>query len=55
MAAHQLEEVFSASKPMKADRDANFIEKNEQGVTVNRWLATGMLCALRVPATKPGC
>ena len=30
---------------MKADRDANFIEKNEQGVTVNRWLSTGMLCA----------
>ncbi len=24
---------------MKADRDANFIEKNEQGVTVNRWLS----------------
>ena len=30
---------------MKADRDANFIEKNAQGVTVNRWLSTGMLCA----------
>jgi formate dehydrogenase-N alpha subunit len=29
---------------MKADRDANFIEKNEQGVTVNRWLSTG-ICA----------
>ena len=28
-----------------SDRDANFIEKNEQGVTVNRWLSTGMLCA----------
>ncbi len=33
------------AKLMKADRDANFIEKNEQGVTVNRWLSTGMLCA----------
>lgn len=30
---------------MKADRDANFIEKNDQGTTVNRWLSTGMLCA----------
>ncbi|WP_348250209.1 hypothetical protein, partial [Salmonella enterica] len=33
------------AKLMKAARDANFIEKNEQGVTVNRWLSTGMLCA----------
>lgn len=33
------------AKLMKADRDANFVEKNEQGVTVNRWLTTGMLCA----------
>ncbi len=39
------EEAFSRiAKLMKADRDANFIEKNEQGVTVNRWLSTGMLC-----------
>lgn len=30
---------------MKADRDANFIARNEEGVTVNRWLSTGMLCA----------
>jgi formate dehydrogenase major subunit len=30
---------------MKADRDANFIEKNEQGQTVNRWLTTGFLAA----------
>lgn len=30
---------------MKADRDANFIEKNEAGQTVNRWLTTGMLAA----------
>ena len=33
------------AKLMKADRDANFIEKNEAGTTVNRWLTTGMLCA----------
>lgn len=30
---------------MKQDRDANFIEKNEQGTTVNRWLSTAMLAA----------
>lgn len=30
---------------MKADRDANFIEKTEDGKTVNRWLTTGMLAA----------
>jgi formate dehydrogenase major subunit len=30
---------------MKADRDANFIEKNADGVTVNRWLTTGFLAA----------
>ena len=30
---------------MKSDRDANFIEKNNEGTTVNRWLTTGMLCA----------
>ena len=30
---------------MKADRDTNFIEKNSEGTTVNRWLTTGMLCA----------
>ena len=33
------------AKLMKADRDANFIEKNGDGKTVNRWLSTGMLCA----------
>src|SRR6202012_300463 len=29
------------AKKMKEDRDANFIEKNEAGQTVNRWLTTG--------------
>nr|WP_283126095.1 MULTISPECIES: formate dehydrogenase-N subunit alpha [Providencia] len=33
------------AKLMKEDRDANFIKQNEDGVTVNRWLTTGMLCA----------
>ena len=30
---------------MKDDRDANFIAKNDDGVTVNRWLTTGLLAA----------
>jgi formate dehydrogenase major subunit len=33
------------SKHMKADRDANFIAKSDDGITVNRWLTTGMLAA----------
>jgi len=31
------------AKHLKADRDANFIEKNDKGVTVNRWNTTGLL------------
>jgi len=30
---------------MKNDRDKNFIAKNGDGVTVNRWLSTGFLAA----------
>ena len=30
---------------MKDDRDANFIAKNKDGMTVNRWISTGMLAA----------
>jgi formate dehydrogenase major subunit len=30
---------------MKDDRDKNFIAKNAQGATVNRWITTGMLAA----------
>jgi formate dehydrogenase major subunit len=30
---------------MKQDRDANFIARNAQGTTVNRWISTGMLAA----------
>ena len=30
---------------MKKDRDANFIEKNAAGVTVNRWNSTGFLAS----------
>ena len=33
------------AKLVKEDRDANFIKTNDRGVTVNRWLTTGMLCA----------
>ena len=34
------------AKHMKADRDANFVQKNAAGVTVNRWASTAIL---------PGC
>jgi formate dehydrogenase major subunit len=30
---------------MKDDRDKNFVDKNSDGVTVNRWLTTGFLAA----------
>jgi len=30
---------------MKTDRDANFIARNGDGVTVNRWTSTGFLAA----------
>ncbi len=30
---------------LKADRDANFVEKTAEGLSVNRWLTTGMLAA----------
>jgi formate dehydrogenase major subunit len=33
------------SKLLKQDRDANFVTKTPDGVTVNRWLSTGMLAA----------
>ncbi len=33
------------AKLMKTDRDANFTAKNADGLTVNRWLTTGMLAA----------
>ena len=32
-------------KLMKEDRDKNFIAKNKDGVTVNRWVTTGFLAA----------
>jgi len=33
------------AKLMKQDRDANFVAKTAEGLTVNRWLTTGMLAA----------
>ena len=30
---------------LKADRDANFVAKTPDGLTVNRWVSTGMLAA----------
>ena len=30
---------------MKQDRDANFVTQTDDGLTVNRWLTTGMLAA----------
>ncbi len=30
---------------LKEDRDANFVEKTDDGLTVNRWTTTGMLAA----------
>ena len=39
------EALDKIAKLMKADRDANFIAKTDDGLTVNRWLTTGMLAA----------
>ncbi len=38
------DEAFTRiAKHLKADRDANFVETNDKGVTVNRWNTTGLL------------
>jgi formate dehydrogenase major subunit len=40
------DEAFSrVAKLLKEDRDANFVAKNADGATVNRWLSTGFLAA----------
>ncbi len=39
------EALDKIAKLMKADRDANFVAKTDDGLTVNRWLTTGMLAA----------
>jgi len=33
------------AKLMKTDRDSNFVARNADGLTVNRWLTTGFLAA----------
>jgi formate dehydrogenase major subunit len=33
------------ARVMKDDRDGNFVQKNNDGVTVNRWTTTGFLAA----------
>ena len=37
--------VERIAKHMKADRDANFVAQNKEGVTVNRWPTTGFLAS----------
>ncbi|AWX15619.1 sulfate ABC transporter substrate-binding protein [Mergibacter septicus] len=39
------EAISRIARLMKDDRDANFIETNQDGTPVNRWLTTGMLAA----------
>jgi formate dehydrogenase major subunit len=48
------DEAFTrVAKHLKADRDANFVEKNEKGVTVNRWNTTGFLISSAI-SNEPG-
>ena len=37
------EAVERIARHIKDDRDANFVEKNEAGETVNRWMTAGFL------------
>ncbi|MDU8924678.1 formate dehydrogenase-N subunit alpha [Pasteurellaceae bacterium LIM206] len=37
--------IHRIARLLKDDRDANFIETNQNGTTVNRWLTTGMLAS----------
>ena len=39
------EALTRIAKLMKEDRDANFVQQDESGRTVNRWTTTGMLAA----------
>jgi formate dehydrogenase major subunit len=39
------EALARIAKLMKTDRDANFVTKTDDGITVNRWLTTGILAA----------
>jgi formate dehydrogenase major subunit len=37
------------TKHMKADRDANFVAQNKDGLTVNRWPSTAFLASSAAP------
>ena len=37
------------AKHMKADRDANFVAQNKDGLTVNRWTSTAFLASSAAP------
>ena len=39
------EALDKIARALKDDRDANLIQKNEAGATVNRWTSTGFLAA----------
>lgn len=39
------EALDKIAKAMKADRDQNLVQKNKDGVTVNRWTTAGFLAA----------
>ncbi len=39
------EALDKIARAVKDDRDANLVEKNDKGVTVNRWTSTGFLAA----------
>jgi formate dehydrogenase major subunit len=43
------EAIERIAKHMKADRDANFMATNKDGVTVNRWTTTGFLASSAAP------
>jgi hypothetical protein len=43
------EAIERIAKHMKADRDANFMAQNKDGVTVNRWPTTGFLASSAAP------
>lgn len=47
------EALTRVARHMKADRDANFVEQNEKGVTVNRWNTTGFLISSAI-SNEPG-
>jgi len=42
---HLLYMLQETAKLVKEDRDKNFIAKNNDGLTVNRWVSTGFLAA----------